>query len=71
MGTGEGSRENTQTQRDKTDQSDHTDEAAQGRGQGHQGQGKEGFPKVLDCFLMDRATIGMSDHCPVGLVLTL
>lgn len=24
---------------------------------------------VHDCFLLDAATVGLSDHCPVGLVL--
>jgi len=33
------------------------------------GEGKKGVPRVLDSFILDQATVGLSDHAPVGVLL--
>ena len=43
---------------------------------GKEGKGKEGgkeggVPRVLDSFILDQATVGLSDHAPVGVLLEL
>lgn len=51
--------------------------------EGDKGGGKEGGKKkkkkakagtgvvVHECFILDKATVGLSDHCPIGLTLRL
>lgn len=36
-----------------------------------EGERKEGVPKVLDSFILDQATVGLSDHAPVGVLLEI
>lgn len=35
------------------------------------GGGNDRSVTVHDCFQLDKATVGLSDHCPVGLVLRI
>ena len=56
-------------------------------GKGEEGKGKRGGKKakaetktktkaktgvvVHECFILDKATVGLSDHCPIGITLRL
>lgn len=48
-----------------------------GEGMGKQKRGKDGSVAtaggviVHDCFQLDKTTVGLSDHCPVGVTLRL